>query len=114
MLNQFCHIEIYSKDVEQSQAFYSKLFGWKTTPMMPEYMLFDAAGGTGGAFSTYLKPEQRHCLYIAVEDIEAKLAEVETAGGTISMPKTKISDEHGYMALFTDPHGTAMGLWSQH
>ena len=113
MLNQFCHIEIFSKSVDESAAFYSKLFGWKTTPMMPEYMLYDGAGGIGGGFSTFLKEDNRHCLYIHVEDIDAKLKEIEAAGGQTIKPKSKISDEHGYMALFLDPHGTAMGLWSQ-
>jgi uncharacterized protein len=114
MLNQFCHIEIYSKDAEASSAFYGQLFGWKTTPIMPEYMLFDGAGGIGGGFNGMLSAENRHCLYIAVEDIEAKLAEIEAAGGKTVKPKSKISDEHGFMALFVDPSGNTLGLWSQH
>lgn len=113
MINKFCHIEIFSQNVDESADFYGKLFGWKTTPMMPQYMLYDGAGGVGGGFSTELAADNRFCLYIAVEDIEAKLKEIEAAGGKTITPKTKISDEHGFMALFTDPHGTTLGLWSQ-
>ena len=52
--------------------------------------------------------------FIEVEDIEATLAKVETAGGAVITPKSKISDEHGYFATFKDPQGIDWSLWSKH
>jgi predicted enzyme related to lactoylglutathione lyase len=35
-------------------------------------------------------------------DLADALSRVETAGGKITMPKTKINDESGFMAFFID------------
>jgi uncharacterized protein len=46
-------------------------------------------------------------------DLSNALSKVENAGGTITMPKTKISDDVGYMAFFIDTEGNSIGLHSQ-
>jgi len=46
-------------------------------------------------------------------DLDAALSKVEAAGGTITMPKGKISDDIGYMAFFIDTEGNAVALHSQ-
>ena len=46
------------------------------------------------------------------EDLNAPLAKVEKAGGKVIMPKTKINDEIGFMAFFTDPEGNNMAFHS--
>ena len=51
-------------------------------------------------------------LVLAVEDIDAKLAQISAAGGETLSPKTKISDDHGSCAYFRDPCGNKMGIWS--
>ncbi|MDX2360880.1 MAG: hypothetical protein QNK23_08745 [Crocinitomicaceae bacterium] len=38
---------------------------------------------------------------------------IEGAGGQVVMPKTQISPEIGFMALFTDTEGNRVGLHSQ-
>jgi predicted enzyme related to lactoylglutathione lyase len=48
-----------------------------------------------------------------VKDIEKKLREIEHAGGKIIKEKTGISPEFGFYALFNDPCGSLMGLWSR-
>lgn len=47
------------------------------------------------------------------EDLSQILDRVEAAGGTITMPKTQISPEIGYMAIFNDVEGNRVGLFSQ-
>ncbi len=47
------------------------------------------------------------------EDLSAILNRVEAAGGTIMMPKTKITDEIGYMAHFFDTEGNRIALHSK-
>jgi predicted enzyme related to lactoylglutathione lyase len=45
-------------------------------------------------------------------DLSIELGKVENAGGKILLPKTKISDEVGYMALFSDSEGNRIALHS--
>ena len=39
-------------------------------------------------------------------------AEMEAAGGKVMVPKTEISPEYGYMAVFVDTEGNRIGLHS--
>lgn len=47
-------------------------------------------------------------------DLSAALSRVEAAGGKVLMPKTKISDDIGFMAFFTDSEGNNVALHSNH
>ncbi|MEM7036516.1 MAG: VOC family protein [Bacteroidota bacterium] len=46
------------------------------------------------------------------QDLAEPLGRVESAGGQVVMPKTKISDEIGYMAVFMDSEGNRMAFHS--
>lgn len=45
-------------------------------------------------------------------DLNVPLAKVEDAGGTVVVPKTKISDEVGYFAIFMDSEGNRLAFHS--
>jgi predicted enzyme related to lactoylglutathione lyase len=45
-------------------------------------------------------------------DLQNILSKVVEAGGKIMVPKTQISPEHGYMAVFTDAEGNRIALHS--
>lgn len=45
-------------------------------------------------------------------DVQIFLDRVEAAGGKIMVPKTEISPEYGYMAVFTDTEGNRIALHS--
>ena len=115
-MSKIVHIEIPAPDLEKAREFYSRVFGWKVEciPGM-NYAMWNPPGeGVGGGFSTSSKPTtDGPILHIGVEDIDAKLKEIGAAGGKTVTPKTKISDEFGYFALFTDVFGNQLGLWSQ-
>ena len=113
-MNGLGHTEIPSTDLQKSKDFYSKIFGWKMSEDMPGYVLFKTGDDQGGGFTKESKPAQDGViLYIEVEDIPTKLSEIENAGGKKVKDKTQISPEYGYYALFTDPCGTIMALWSK-
>jgi predicted enzyme related to lactoylglutathione lyase len=113
-MHGFCHIEIPTTDASKSKAFYSGIFGWKMNESNPDYIMFSTPDDEGGGFTTTSKPTTNGViLYIEVENIEKKLREIENAGGTVVKPKTGISEEFGFFALFSDPCGTIMGLWSK-
>ncbi len=108
-MNHICHFEMPVKDVEIKVAFYGKVFGWKTEKS-GDYTFFLTPREPDGG----LEPKaEAIILYIAVEDIGATLTTIESAGGKTVTPKTKIGGEHGFFALFNDPEGTLMGIWSE-
>ena len=112
-MHGFCHIEIPTTDAKKSKEFYNKIFGWKINDSMPGYMMFTTPDEDGGGFATTSKPSQDGVVvYIEVANIETNLNEIEAAGGKIIKGKTGISPEFGFYALFTDPCGNIMGLWS--
>ena len=46
------------------------------------------------------------------DDLSTQLSRVEQAGGKVRLPKTKISDEIGYSAVFIDTEGNKLGFHS--
>jgi predicted enzyme related to lactoylglutathione lyase len=113
-MHGFCHIEIPTTDAQKSKDFYGKIFGWKIDASNPEYIQFTTPDNEGGGFTPSSKPVQDGViLYIEVEAIEKKLGEIEKAGGETIKEKTGISPEFGFYALFTDPCGNMIGLWSK-
>jgi predicted enzyme related to lactoylglutathione lyase len=115
MAGSVCHVDIPSKDLAVSGEFYSAVFGWAISPMGEGYSLWKPQeGNAGGGFSLPEDGQPAAVLpYIHVDDIEATLAQINSKGGSTAMGKTKISDEHGFFAIFIDPAGNSMGLWSQ-
>jgi predicted enzyme related to lactoylglutathione lyase len=113
-MHGFTHIEIPTTDAQKSKVFYRKIFGWKMNENMPGYVMFSTGDDEGGGFTKDTKPSSNGVvLYIEVEDIQKKLAEIAAAGGKKVKDKTGISPEFGFYALFTDPCGNIMGLWSR-
>ncbi|MFT4146889.1 MAG: hypothetical protein QM644_20805, partial [Mobilitalea sp.] len=52
-------------------------------------------------------------LYLnAGNDLQPMLDKVAQNGGQVIVPKTEISPEMGYFALFIDPEGNKLGLHS--
>jgi predicted enzyme related to lactoylglutathione lyase len=114
-MSKIIHIEIPAPDLEKAKDFYSKIFDWKVEfiPGMDYAMWSSSEEGVAGGFDKSAKPTQDGpLLHIDVEDIEAKLKEIEAAGGKTLKPKTKISDEYGFFAVFLDVFGNRLGLWS--
>ena len=49
-------------------------------------------------------------VVIDVEDIDAKLKEIEAQGGEVSAGRAAVG-EMGFAAYFKDPEGNVVGLW---
>jgi len=115
----FCHIGLFTTDPEKTKAFYETIFGWtfQLIPGFDTYLMFTTPSGLGGGFDSGPNMEPPGTtgpiLHIEVEDIDATLAQIGEAGGATIAPKTKISDEFGHFAVFTDNVGNRMALWSQ-
>jgi predicted enzyme related to lactoylglutathione lyase len=114
MSNKICYFELITPDIKRSSTFYSGVFGWAVTPSGEDYAMVDAGGGLEGGFSPAMPGiASGVCIYIQVDDIEAALKSIISAGGQQVLAKTKISDEYGYYALFSDPAGNVIGLWNK-
>ncbi len=48
------------------------------------------------------------------DDLNVPLSKVEAAGGTVVLPKTRISADLGCYAIFIDSEGNRLALHSQH
>lgn len=108
-----CHIEIPAPDLDKAFSFYSNVFGWKTSRAEGMNYAFFTVGELGGGFDPEMPVVEGGLnLVLKADDIPAKLREIEAAGGTLVKEKTEIPDGHGYYALFKDPNGNRLGIWS--
>jgi predicted enzyme related to lactoylglutathione lyase len=110
-----CHIIIPSKNHQKSKRFYEKAFDWKVEPQ-PGTTSLDVLPTSGKGISAELNLEESTIVpSIYTVNIEATLKRIEKLGGTILKNKTPIGKqgEHGYFALFKDPNGNKMCLYSK-
>lgn len=112
MPNPVVHFEATGKDGNKLRDFYSKVFGWNYN-VMPEmdYGIVDngGAGINGGVGGTGDAPAGSAVFYIAVEDLQATLDKIGSAGGATVMPVMEIPGIVT-LAMFSDPEGNTVGL----
>ncbi|HEX9743813.1 MAG TPA: VOC family protein [bacterium] len=115
MPNPVVHFEFAVSDFEKGKSFYGDLFGWeiKDSPEMPYGLISTGDGPGGGIYAAMKHMKPFITFYVNVDDIDASLKKAEDLGGKILVEKKKISDEHGYMGMFADLDGNAVGLWCQ-
>ncbi len=108
------HIEFKSADFARTSAFYEKLFDWKTQANASNsYMKADAVGGpSGGWVRADLIQSPGPIAYLVVDDLAAKLEEVEQAGGRVLVRSMPFAGG-GEIGLFADPDGNVLGLWKR-
>ena len=115
-----CWFELSTSDQNAAKAFYSNLFGWSIadSPMGPDmvYTIFKLNGQDAAACCT-LQPEQKAhgvppnwAVYIAVENADATVARITSAGGGVMMAPFDVMDL-GRMAVVSDPAGAVFCLW---
>lgn len=110
--------EIPVLDMERAQKFYETVFD--TT-----IEVNDMGGFKMGIFphkkvgcalcqhEAYVPAGKGVLVYMnANPDLSSALNQIEAAGGQVLKPKTQISPEHGFMALFHDTEGNMLALHS--
>ena len=108
------HIEFKSSDFARTSAFYAKLFDWQTERNASgSYMKFDGSDGpSGGWVRADLVQSPGPIAYLTVDDLAAKLDEVERAGGRVLVRSMPFAGG-GEIGLFADPDGNVLGLWQR-
>lgn len=121
MANAINWFEIPATDHDRAVKFYGTVLGSDLQPMdmMGTKMAFlpvEGEGAVGGSICSgegYKPSAEGAVIYLnGGEDLSTPLSRVENAGGKVVMPKTKISDEIGYMAFFMDSEGNKMAFHS--
>ena len=97
-------------DLAKAKAVYAALLGIQPQADSGYYVGFDVEGQhiglvPGGAQQGMASP----VAYWRVPDIEAKLAEVTAAGGTVKESPREVGPGR-VVATFTDPDGNVLGL----
>lgn len=120
MTNRISWFEIPVEGFDRAKKFYEKLLGIEIEEQEVGGALMGFLGnwqeGITGAIvkHEWYRPSQDGVLiYLnAGEDLNPMLTRAEVGGAQVLMPKTKISDEVGYMAVFRDPEGNRIALHS--
>ena len=115
--------EIPVTDMARAKHFYQVVFSIHMDDMtMPgmEMSGFPVEMGNGKVSGALVKSDYHHpskdgvVVYLnANPDMKDILERIESEHGEVIMPKTKISDEIGYMAFFIDSEGNRIALHSQ-
>lgn len=124
MQNAISWFEIPTTDINRAQRFYENIFGITMIPMdMPNiqmrmFPLDDMMTQVGGALvdsGGFHKASATDGPLIYLNgnpDVQNILDKVVAAGGSIMVPKTEISPDYGFMAVFMDTEGNRVALHS--
>ena len=117
------HFEIPADDNNRASSFYQRAFGWNLSPMQEmDYTIAittpsdeqtgmpSQPGAINGALFPRTDNLKTPVLTIDVEDVDAALGQVESAGGSIVQPKDAVPGM-GWYAYFKDTEGNILGVW---
>jgi uncharacterized protein len=124
MTNAISWFEIPVTDINRAQKFYETIFAISLTAldlpnikmrMFPVDNTMSGGGALADTGGVFHKPSATDgpLIYLnANPDVQLVLDKIEAAGGKIMVPKTQISPEYGYMAVFIDSEGNRIALHS--
>ncbi len=121
--NAISWFEIPTADINRAQKFYEAIFDIAMVPfdtpqiqmrMFPTTDMMNVGGAI--VFSNgFHNPSATDGPLIYLNgnpDVQIVLDRIEAAGGKVMVPKTQISPEYGYMAVFLDTEGNRIALHS--
>ena len=118
MKNWVNWFEIPAADFKRAVQFYSAIFNveFHVMDMMGTKMAMFPSDGGGGAIVTgddYTPASDGTLIYLnGGDDLNDVFNKVEKNGGKAIVPKTQISEDMGYFAMFIDTEGNKMALHS--
>ncbi|MDB5131252.1 MAG: hypothetical protein JWR02_1001 [Mucilaginibacter sp.] len=109
---KICYLEIPANNVEESSAFYQKIFGWHIRTRGDGNTAFDdGIGEVSGAWVMGRKPHTEAGLVVSIMvDSLDETVNLLTANGSKIVNRIKIS-EMEEVAWFADPTGNIFGLY---
>ena len=112
----FCWVDLAAREMPEAREFYQRLFGWKAVdidtqggPPYAHFQLQELPVAGLGQLEQALVDRRTPASwnsYVAVDDIAAVCAQVESLGGKITVPTQRVLDA-GSLAFMQDPTGAA-------
>jgi len=120
MQNMINWFEIPTEDIGRAKKFYQTILDIKMneTEMFGTKMAFFPTDGSNISGTIvqgegYMPSSDGALVYLnGGSNLENSLSKVEMAGGKVIVPKTQISPEMGYFAIFIDTEGNKIALHS--
>jgi uncharacterized protein len=114
MAAEIIHIEFKSANFPRTSEFYAKVFDWQMEQnASASYMKLSGNNApSGGWVRADLVQSPGPIAYLPVDDLEAKLNEIEQAGGRVLVRSLPFAGG-GEIGLFADPDGNVLGLWKR-
>ena len=107
------HLEIGSDDMGATQAFLEDVFGWRFRAQLETYAMFSAPAGLFGGLRPRIEdaePSPQTVPYLTVDDLDARIQQVQAAGGVITVPPQEVPGA-GRFFWFVAPGGVPMAVW---
>ncbi|WNZ55505.1 VOC family protein [Microbulbifer sp. MKSA007] len=107
------YIELPSRDLGKTKAFFTEAFNWTFTDYGPEYTAFSNAGLDGGFFKAELQSTTENGSALVVlysRDLEGTLEKVTQCGAEIAKPIFPFPG--GRRFHFREPCGNEFAVWS--
>jgi len=110
----FHYVELPAGSLERAKAFYRHVFGWEFQAPPPEHgrtdvVYLDGPPEIGLCEGAVPAPGAGIRPAVAVDSIDATLARVTEAGGSVVAAKVDVGD--GFTGAFADSEGNHIGLW---
>jgi hypothetical protein len=108
-------LEIPAPDLDKAKSFYSIVFNWTMEEYTPEFCVFNLEGFHGGLNKNRKRIAKSEGIIfsISVDDINTTLDKIVKHGGKIIEKKYEIGKDIGFAAMFSDPNGNHIELWSK-
>lgn len=117
------HFEIPTEDSDRANTFYKSVFDWNlspmqgmdytvaiTTPSDEQTGMPSQPGAINGALFPRTDNLKTPIITLDVEDVDAALAQVEAAGGSVVQGRDAVPGM-GWYAYFKDTEGNVLGVW---
>jgi hypothetical protein len=108
------YVEMPSRDIEATKAFFSSAFGWSFVDYGTEYVAIENAGLDGGFYkSDQIASAENGSVLVVLysSELEATLEGIISAGGKVV--KDIFDFPGGRRFHFTDPSGNEFAVWSE-
>lgn len=116
MMFPISHWQIITTDPDGVARFYQSMFGWEISTAnglgYREVTTRSGQAPDGGIWPAPPGSPEMVQLFVEVDDIDTKLAEITRAGGKVIFPKQVLPDGD-CMALAMDPTGRSFGLMTR-
>ena len=105
------YLELPVGDLNATQSFYEDALGWTFARFGPSYASTTTGDTDLGLQADAAEATASMLPVIQVDDLEATLARVETAGGEVTRPIFAFPG--GRRFHFRDPAGNELAVWSE-